>query len=262
MKHLAVAGVLAVALAGSASAADLAPIYKAPPVAAFSWTGCYVGGHVGGAVNDSNLTAYPGAGATAAAVAANTTSYGFSDTSFTGGVQYGCNRQYGQWVIGMDSSFSWAGINDSVTAAYAAAAGVGARTETLTQTLDWYSTTRGRLGWLPQQNLMVYVAGGLATGRVDSSYSNTLGFAGSDDSFRWGWTIGGGLEYALSRDWFLRAEYMYVDLGSYSYDSPGAGGTTWTTDVDTKFHVARVGLSYRFTTAGSMLEWAMNGFHY
>ena len=56
---------------------------------------------------------------------------------------------------------------------------------------------------------------------------------------------------------------MYVDLGKFDYtsfNSPSA--FTWNTEVDTKVHIARIGLSYRFTRAGSLLEWAMGGFKY
>ena len=52
---IALAALLA---APSAMAADLkAPLYKAPPpIVAYSWTGCYVGGHVGGPVSYTHLT--------------------------------------------------------------------------------------------------------------------------------------------------------------------------------------------------------------
>src|SRR5215813_11115728 len=64
MKKLAFGSLVAAVLAtaGAASAADLArpaPVYKAPPVRAFSWTGCYVGGNARGIINDSNVTAFP-----------------------------------------------------------------------------------------------------------------------------------------------------------------------------------------------------------
>ncbi len=50
-------GFLSISLfSGAASAADLpANTYTAPPavpVAAYNWTGCYVGGHLGGVVSE------------------------------------------------------------------------------------------------------------------------------------------------------------------------------------------------------------------
>lgn len=274
LKSLILAAIAVVALASNsaADAADLpraAPAYKAPVAApAFSWTGCYIGGHVGWMKNDGEVSSGPQAGFSATQIAQNTFTYGADESSFTGGVQYGCNRQYGHWVLGLDSSFSWAGINESFSASR-----IGVNhpdyTESLTQELNSYWTTRARVGWA-HDRWMIFAAGGLATGRVESSTATNFVlfpggvFVGSESKNRYGWTIGGGVEYALSQNWWLRGEYLYVDLGKYSYTSlapgPGFGALSWSTKVDTQFHVARVALSYRFTTAGSLLEWAMGGF--
>ena len=269
MKRLAIGALAVFAFAGAASAADLPirPVYKAPLVEAFSWTGCYFGGHVGGIRNDSRLTSYAfGPAITAAQTAASTYSYDADDTSFTGGVQYGCNYQTGSWVFGTDSSFSWAGIDETFNAFHPAVPGVLAYNETVSQQVDWYSTTRARLGWA-RDRWMVFVAGGLATGRVESNFLAVFPagtFTGSESKSRYGWTIGGGLEYALSQNWFLRGEYLYVDLGDYSYLSFPSPLTPelFRTEVDTKFHVARIALSYRFTKAPSLLHWALGGFQY
>lgn len=271
MKRFVIGGLAAVAFAGTAVAADIpvqAPVYKAPVVHAFSWTGCYVGGHVGGIRNDSELSAYPSGSYAAATVAAGTYSYDVDGTSFTGGGQYGCNYQTGSLVFGLDSSFSWAGIDETVNATHAAVPALVAYSETTTQQVDWYSTSRARLGWA-HDRWMIFVAGGLATGRVESTYNSPLAggvaYSASQSKTRYGWTLGAGLEYALSENWFVRGEYLYVDLGKYSYTSlPSAGAPTltWDTAVDTRFHVARIALSYRFTRAPSLLHWAMGGFQY
>jgi outer membrane immunogenic protein len=271
MRRLAFGAFSFIALAGTAAAADLpmkAPI--APPVQAFSWTGCYIGGNVGGIKNDSRLSNDPSGQYLITDTQASrdlvSHSYAFDGSGFAGGVQYGCNRQYGIWVIGLDSDFDFTSINDSTTAAYAAVGPWNALTETVGQKVKWLSTTRVRLGWAHDQ-WMLFVAGGLASGRIDSNHLITDGistFAGSDSESRYGWTVGGGVEYALSQNWFLRAEYMYVDLGKFDYTSflPTPSPFTWNTEVDTRIHVARIGLSYRFTRAGSLLEWAMGGFKY
>ena len=270
MQRFAIGGLLAIMFASAAGAADLpvkAPVYTASPVQVFSWTGCYIGGNVGGIINSSELTAYPSGAFSPAAVAAGTYNYDANNSAFSGGVQYGCNRQYGQIVLGLDSDFEWTGLNETVSAAHPPVAPLVAYSETITQKLNWYSTTRARLGWA-QDRWMFFVAGGLASGRVKSTYfsppAGGFAFAGSQSKTRYGWTVGGGVEYALSENWFLRGEYLYVDLGKYRYmsNSTPPSGFTGGTDVDTRAHVARVALSYRFTRAGSLLEWAMGGFHY
>jgi len=271
MKQLAFGSVVAavVTMAGIANAADLprpAPVYKAPPPQGFSWTGCYIGGAAGGIFNRSDVTSNPLVAG--APFADNSSSFNFNDSDFTAGAVYGCTRQFApNWVWGFDSDFSWTGISESVGFAHAAAGGRTAYSGTVTQDIDWISTTRLRFGWV-QGPWMVFAAGGLAAGKVKSSYADLDAtgnrFLGSESKNQWGWTIGGGVEYALSQNWFLRGEYLYVDLGSHDYTSfatvPGNG--QWNTSVDTKAHIARAALTYRITTAGSWFEWAMGGFRY
>jgi outer membrane immunogenic protein len=276
MKRVALGALSVLALAGAASAADMplkAPLVAPPP--AFSWTGCYIGGNGGWIGNDSRLTTSPPdfVAVPAALRAASTYSYRFDNSGFAGGVSYGCNRQYGQFVVGLDSDFDFTSLNQTLNASHPlvvipAVGTVGAYNEQLTQKLSWFSTTRVRLGWA-HDHWMIFAAGGLASGHIKSSYvlSDPTGVfvsaTGSADKTRYGWTVGGGVEYALSNDWFLRAEYLYIDLGKFDYlSSNGAPGGVWNTEVDTRVHVARMALTYRFTRAGSLLEWAMGGFRY
>jgi outer membrane immunogenic protein len=259
----------ALAATGIASAADLggsAPVYKAAPVQTFSWTGCYVGGNAGGIFNNSNITSGPTI--SGAPFTDNVSSFNLSGTDFTAGLQYGCNKQVTpNFVFGIDSSFNWSGLSESVAFSHPAGGGRPfAYTGTVTQDLNWLSTTRARVGWA-QDRWMVFAAGGLATGKIKSSYSdfeagNDRAFFGSDSTTRYGWTIGGGVEYALSENWFVRGEYLYVDLGKTRYESfsntPGSG--TWLTEVDTRAHIVRAALTYRITTAESWFEWAKGGF--
>src|SRR5215468_8079743 len=102
MKHLLLGSVAAAALIGmgvAASAADLgrpapAPVYtKAPIAAPFSWTGFYLGGHVGGAWTHDGITdrdEIPG------------TTYSNNASGFLGGAQVGYNWQTGPMVFGIE----------------------------------------------------------------------------------------------------------------------------------------------------------------
>src|ERR1700694_5727684 len=106
MKKVILAGLAATALyGGSATAADLArrvPRYAPPPppVAYFTWTGCYVGGNVGGiwAKNDWNDTIVGDFGTNTASGA-------------LGGLQAGCNYQVGGWVFGIQGDYDWNNAN-------------------------------------------------------------------------------------------------------------------------------------------------------
>ena len=87
--------------------------------------------------------------------------------------------------------------------------------------LTWLGTTRGRVGFVatPDNRLMIYATGGVAYGGGNSQFSafdNTTGsfWSGNPSSTRVGWTIGGGVEYAITNNITIKGEYLYADLGS------------------------------------------------
>jgi opacity protein-like surface antigen len=76
-----------------------------------------------------------------------------------------------------------------------------------TTDLHTFGTVRGRLGVLATPTLLAYVTGGFAYGSVERSYTNNFinaagaAFAqtgGSVTRTETGWTVGGGLEWALA----------------------------------------------------------------
>jgi outer membrane immunogenic protein len=118
--------------------------------------------------------------------------------------------------------------------------------------------------------VLLYVTGGLAYGEVKADY--TSGIFGtplallSTSTTRAGWTVGAGVEGAFWNNWSLKAEYLYVDLGTVSSGALAAATTTvitpnvplqgFTTVTDTTLaaasslrvrdHIFRVGLNYKF----------------
>lgn len=127
MKHLFVGSValLALVAASPAVAADMParPVYKAPPpvVAAYSWTGCYVGGNAGVAWSESS--ALRGDFVSTGSIAFGTRiaagqfpNYNFDDHAFTGGGQIGCNWQFApNWVWGVEADINYLGLNNDTT---------------------------------------------------------------------------------------------------------------------------------------------------
>lgn len=76
-----------------------------------------------------------------------------------------------------------------------------------------------RLGYVAGERTLLYATGGYANVRLNEKFDGTLdgtpaaGHAHSDlDGFR----IGGGVEQAIARHAFLRAEYRYTDVGRYN----------------------------------------------
>ncbi|CAM5475854.1 Opacity protein antigens OS=Afipia felis OX=1035 GN=NCTC12722_01138 PE=3 SV=1 [Afipia felis] len=252
----------------AATAADL-PARKAPVAyvaPAFSWTGFYAGVNAGYAWNDSgnfqnvdvNSTVIPGF---------SRAGDGFDflgnskSGSFTGGGQIGYNYQMGNVVLGLEADINYAGVKKS----YAAGGDrFGAYHDVLSADgkVEWFGTVRPRLGFLTSDRLMIFVTGGLAYGEVKTSAgindydygtgARLAGINGSKSETRTGYTVGGGVEYALTSSVSLKGEYSYVDLGSTThrfYDNdvsyPGAGLYVIAKD-DVNFHVVRAGLNYKF----------------
>ena len=240
---------LAVAVFGFASvasAADLpvkAPAYNAPVAIPYNWTGSYIGGNIGyGWGSDPIDLTFP-AGTLPLSLADN-------PRGVLGGVQYGTNWQFNRFVLGWDSDFSFSDIKASQTV-FAAPGGIA--TGSAEQKLDWLSTTRGRLGYLITDNLLLYGTGGLASGRASANtFITQVGcpiggcLAGSESKTLWGWAAGGGLEYAIGH-WLMRAEYLHYDLGDLNYnviDPPTVALVAATNKVSGD--IVRGALSYKF----------------
>jgi outer membrane immunogenic protein len=258
------------------------------PVPVFSWSGCYVGGNAGWIGGDGNHTTAPagnyliapgaaappnaaGTGDFAANIAVLTDSYSDRGSGGLIGVQAGCNVQRGVFVFGVEGDWAWTSLRNTTNVAFAAFPDVGnpaftvaARNEQVSTKLDSLATFRGRAGFAWNQ-FFLYGTGGLAVGDVRSNTNVTFAtfpvlpvyngavHIGSGSSWQVGWTAGVGGEYAFSSKWSLKAEYLYVDLGTFTYVSPlvaavptFAPGYSWRTSVTERDHIVRVGLNYHF----------------
>jgi outer membrane immunogenic protein len=260
MKRLVFALVAAPALAaGAATAADVAPYYRVPPVVVpyYNWNGFYVGANVGGAWsnNDALWSPLPASVAFGAfPIAGNT-----GGSSAIGGFQAGYNWQVAPaWVVGLEGDWSWSKTGGAFNQPWVTNPGslvVPGSFTTMGSTLDWVSSLRARLGYLVLPNLMAYGTVGGAWGKVDYTASNNEGvipYATSTafSNTQGGWVAGGGLEWMITNNWLLRGEYLYYSLNSspsvvVSPGIPGAlpSGYSWSS---TNVSVARAGLSYKF----------------
>lgn len=271
-------------LAGPAMAADL-PVKARPlpPPAVYDWTGFYAGLNLGGAWARSDATTTPscmllppfvayfcfptGGQANAAAIAAAGTG-SMSGSAFTGGGQIGHNWQNGSIVYGGELDLESFHIRAArqVSANYPVQFGLVNPTRTFTiasaVSTDWLFTARGRVGWA-FGNVLAYATGGLALtnlGATNSFIDNVILVAnGGPGAGTWansttkvGWTVGGGVEWAWSRDWTVKAEYLYLNFGSvaatgtiFSSVVPGYANAI-STSTDLTASVARVGVNRRF----------------
>jgi outer membrane immunogenic protein len=285
-------------LALPAMAADMAPVYKAPvPAPAYTWTGLYVGANVGAEwSSDDNISHTGSAGpcdpglagclvapnySTALAGASTFDARLSNKTSFFGGGQIGYNYQLGAWVAGVEADIDGMGPksrsgNFATTAQGAPIFAVpAAYTASVTSQLNYLGTVRSRLGFLATPSLLLYGTGGLAYGEGQSTTAETFslipscgglattcsgGGNGTSSQTRFGWTAGAGVEWKFAPRWSLKGEYLYYDLGNFSYNTAtsvacgGActvpGGLLASSSGSTSFHdtgnVVRAGLNYQF----------------
>jgi outer membrane immunogenic protein len=239
---LATSALLICAASRTAAAADM-PL-KAPPLAPvpYSWTGFYIGGLLGGGFGD-NHSSYSGfdPGDTPPSVSPN-------GGGVVAGGELGYNRQFGTWLAGLEADIAYTHIDGT-----ASSVSVNGVTQPTEQDLNWLATVRGRVGVLPNERLLLFVTGGAAFGGIGLSSSfgtcgpgNSCG-SGSTSATNTGWTLGGGIEYAVS-DWVsLKAEYLYVDLGSLSLTYPITLAVSQsTTTAQFRDSIVRAGLNIRF----------------
>ena len=245
------AALAAVFAAHAAFAADL-PSRKAPvtPPPLFSWTGFYVGYNsgFGGGVLDANVPLV------SAALATYTTTSNRANGGVFGG-QVGYQIQFpNNVVLGLESDMQWSGITaSSQTVNYASVGLPGYVYQNFHNRLDWFGTTRLRVGYAFGR-LLPYVSGGVAYGETAANAEQVLfggGFGDGGSQVGAGWAVGAGLDYALSANLSARAEYIYVQLANASGPAVGFApglpplfGSLATGSFGT--HIVRTGLNWKF----------------
>lgn len=189
-----------------AAETSAAGITKAPSRnVSVNWTGLYVGASVGA-----------GWGRTTYADPFPTPTTG--DRVDLGGAllggQIGANYQFGNLVAGVEASANWANIRGTNTCFGAYPNPVVAGFDCGSK-IDAIGALTARGGYAIDRTLL-YVKGGAAWDRQQDQF-NTVGVGGTtlaNTSTNWGWTIGGGLEYALAPSWSMALEYKYFDFGA------------------------------------------------
>jgi len=228
----------------TAPAADSAP--------SFNWTGPYAGFHLGYGWGNADTYVDPLPPGIPGDQVPSTLSP--HPSGIVGGAQAGYNYQMGCFVVGIEADLSASGMSGSqnvspiIFGGGVPVAGILSAQESI----NWFGTVRPRLGYTVKPNVLVYATGGLAYG--DVSYSANTNFVvqqfpASLSTTKVGWTLGGGVEYAVSKCWTVKAEYLYMDLGSESVIAgaippyaPLAEGYTW----NTKANIFQIGMNYKF----------------
>lgn len=217
------AGLLAVILSSaSARAADVVPMDVG-----YDWSGIYIGAHAGygwGSVdyqedyvnNDYDIDE--------------------TDGFFNGGLFGGFNYQIDSFVLGAEADFGWGGVDigEDSNATY---------NDYSAFESDWNGHLRGRVGFAVDRALF-YAAGGLAW--ADLQVDDTDPDWSDDSNTLMGWTIGGGVEYAVTDNLLLRAEYLYDDYGDEEFEFDFGGSSEYSADTSLTASTVRLGIAYKF----------------
>jgi outer membrane immunogenic protein len=266
MKRGLILGIGVLALAGmtiSAGAADLprAPVAAPPVPLPYSWTGCYLGGNVGGkwgsidgSARHDTVGRFPG------------TVFPFNSDSETGvviGGQIGCAWQTGSFVWGIEGDINATDLSrDFVVPLGGGPLGLFLPGDRFSLSNDWQASIRGRLGWAFDR-FQIYATGGVAWANFTLD-AELVGIPViSSSKTLTGWTVGGGFEYAftpnygLLHGWSLGVEYRYSQFNGDDNDLGNrlvALGTVvpFRANADLQTHEVTARVNYRFNFFGSL----------
>jgi outer membrane immunogenic protein len=239
---------ISVSSMGAAFAADL-PVKAppAPPPMMTNWSGCYVGGNVGGGFGSQTQyrTDQIGVGALAA-------NYGSErDSAFIGGGQIGCDYQFsGNGLIGIQGQIDGGSINGShVLPSFP--------TFTMHDKITYFDTVTARVGWIFTPQVMGYLKGGVAWARTSDTLLQPSGALSENTSFnRTGATVGAGVEYMFAPGWSVFGEYNYIDFGAGSVAftaAPGLLPVGEHVNIVENVQTVTVGVNYKFNWGGPVV---------
>jgi outer membrane immunogenic protein len=256
-------------------------------VAARKWTGFYAGVNAGyttsnNSVRTSTTNSFgnPALGGGTvfgqwSAALATAGPYPTSADGFIGGGQVGYNYLIAEkYLAGLEADFQGVAGGNNATNVPGQLTPTGFAGFPINQTLsvsaklDYLGTVRGRVGYALGPNVLIYGTGGLAYGQVPSSTTITQAVAnapalpssysasGTSSNTLVGWTAGGGIEWWFASSWSAKAEYLYYDLGSVTYNlgqlqNFNNGGVPFTRGAPTAIadfngSVIRAGLNFHF----------------
>lgn len=218
----------------------------------FSWTGCYLGGNVGAGWGDTTFS-----GSTTIAPSDSDVLHVGSGVGILAGGQIGCNLQVARnWVLGAEGDFGWSNIRGASDDPFFSGKNLSSRT-------DWITSATGRVGYA-WDNWMFYGKGGAAWARDQYAFSGgpvtvfgspvQPGFNETGADTRFGWTAGGGIEWAFAPAWSARIEVDYYGFGprTITLFDDATSMSSGPLVVKQTIGAIRFGVNYQFWTGGSM----------
>lgn len=229
MKKYLIAVSAALFASTAAQAADIVSYQPTEPVAiipAFSWTGFYAGGELGGAWGNAKSKPRGDESSFKKKI---------KPDGFIGGIFAGYNFQLqNNIVLGADTDFLWGSVKDS-----------GKKEQQKSRIKEkWEGSTRARVGYAFDR-FLPYVAAGISYADIKGTYGKDKDQKHGKGKTRTGWNLGLGVDYIppiMHDHLVLRAEYRYSDFGKKTYKF------TETDKYRIKYNQSdfRVGVAYKF----------------
>jgi outer membrane immunogenic protein len=245
LRKLAIAALVVAAPAGFAAAADMPVKVRPAPTPVFSWTGFYVGGYAGTSWMDQVNTTDPCL--VGVACLATGTYNGVPPSiydmkeGFVGGLEFGYNWQVNPYLLlGLENKFGYLHLKGSYIQNPPP---IGNSDTTASTTVgNWYDALTARIGMVSGQ-MMLFVEGGGAwtrvkAGVVDTTAPVTINTVTTKNAA--GFAAGAGVEYALNKNWSLKAEYLFLGLSGTINQCAQVGGFPAGTIDCTRSHYAGV----------------------
>jgi outer membrane immunogenic protein len=237
-------GLAAIGMAGPASAADLAarPYTKAPPpmvVAAYDWSGFYLGLNGGGGWSHKcwDISNVGGVPIGSSPEGCNNASGGIA------GGQIGYRWQASSWVFGIEGQGDWAGLKGSNTSLFF---GPAVTNQTKINALGLIT---GQVGYA-WNNVLWYVKGGAAV--ADDKYRGLVTATGvafdQANETRWGGAIGTGIEFSFAQNWSAGVEYDHLFMGRHTdnFTAIGTGVFSRTDSIKQDVDMVTARINYRW----------------
>jgi outer membrane immunogenic protein len=229
--------------ATTAFAADLpvnAPAMMPAPAAQFSWTGCFIGGHVGGAFRGLTETDNAGVSTT------------HNSSGSVGGGQIGCDYQFApSWVLGLEGRAAWTNLKSSIATPVTIGATGTVLPSQFTVGNDFLASVTGRVGYsFFDRRVLLYFRGGVAwtNERADDAFTTPLGNAvdPSTSSVLTGLALGTGVEWAFTPNWSARFEFDAYGFANRALTLSAPNVSVTTSSFSDGLAAITAGVNYRF----------------
>jgi high affinity Mn2+ porin len=246
-------GLTLFAFEGSATAADLPLKAPAATAAVFSWTGFYIGGHVGYAGGNTSWTATEAGAAVPTLNGSIDLFNGYDPFKGTGshfiGLQAGYSKMLSsRWLVGFETDFSSPNTIAGTQTISSALIGQASYNDTVLQ----FGTARARVGYA-FDHWLVYGTGGVAWAydkltRMQLAGTPAGGTAMVGDSeaallWRWGWAAGAGVEVPIAPNWSAKLEFLAAEFGGRPKPFPASAQSF---DSSLSMQSLRLGVNYQF----------------